>query len=206
MSLRMSTASDEVIASGLLEDTVVLITSDHGDAFGEHDFWMHAWTVYEEQVHVPFYIKPLGPREREVDHTPISGMQVPHFLLRELGFESGPLPETGGVVSEWYHARPVFRAVEWGRVTGHDVTADLLAWVEGDRKFIAGSDGSVEAYDLSRDPGETTPLELSEQELEAARARARAWWAEHPPLEPEESSEEGVDEDTLDRLKGLGYL
>lgn len=44
-------------AAGLLEDTVVIITSDHGEAFGEHGLWGHDASVYDIHTHVPLFIK-----------------------------------------------------------------------------------------------------------------------------------------------------
>jgi len=38
---------------GVLENTIVVLTSDHGEEFLEHGFWAHGWTVYEESSHVP---------------------------------------------------------------------------------------------------------------------------------------------------------
>lgn len=41
----------------LLENTVVILLSDHGEGFGEHGFWAHGWTLYEEMTRVPLLIR-----------------------------------------------------------------------------------------------------------------------------------------------------
>ncbi len=47
----------ELRARGLADDTIVIVTGDHGEAFGEwHGQRGHAWSVYEEETHVPFMI------------------------------------------------------------------------------------------------------------------------------------------------------
>jgi arylsulfatase A-like enzyme len=45
---------------GLLDDTMVIVTGDHGEAFGEHNSLFHSTTLYSEQIHVPFIIYNTG--------------------------------------------------------------------------------------------------------------------------------------------------
>lgn len=55
-------------ASGFLEDTVVILTSDHGEAFGEHKLWGHDASVYDTHLAVPLYIRhPTVKQERSSD-------------------------------------------------------------------------------------------------------------------------------------------
>ena len=44
---------DWIKAEGLYDDTVVVVTADHGEEFLEHGGWWHGTTLYEEQIHVP---------------------------------------------------------------------------------------------------------------------------------------------------------
>lgn len=54
--------------SGKLDNTVVIITSDHGEAFGEHGNVMHGTTIYEEEVHIPLIIShPSIGRQQTID-------------------------------------------------------------------------------------------------------------------------------------------
>ena len=59
---------------------------------------------------------------------------------------------------------------------GGSLDRDLVAWLEGDIKYIVSSKGRVEAYDIRADPDETAILELSDTAIAAAQAKARAWW------------------------------
>lgn len=47
-------------AQGLYDDTMIVLTADHGEEFGEHGGFWHGTTLYEEQVHVPLLIKMPG--------------------------------------------------------------------------------------------------------------------------------------------------
>lgn len=46
----------EASRTGLLDDTVVVLTSDHGEGFGEHGLYLHDASVYETHVHVPLFV------------------------------------------------------------------------------------------------------------------------------------------------------
>ena len=45
---------------GLYDDTVIVLTADHGEEFYEHGGWWHGTTLYDEQLHVPLVVKPAG--------------------------------------------------------------------------------------------------------------------------------------------------
>jgi arylsulfatase A-like enzyme len=197
---------DQLERRGLLENTAVIITADHGEALGEHDYWAHAWSLYEELVHVPLYVAPAalsGGRLRAVDDTSISGVAIPHLATRLVGLDVWPAPEEGGVATEWHPTEATGKARHWAAIRGRDLEADVLAWIEGDTKFIVAEDGQVEAYDLAADPLELAPLPLAPEERAAALSRARSWWAEHPPVQGLDIE---FDEEQLERLRALGYL
>jgi arylsulfatase A-like enzyme len=188
---------------GSLENTVVIVTSDHGEAFGEHDWWTHAWILYDEVLHVPLYIKPLGAPAAAVDERMIRGVDVFPLAMHLMGFADEPVLSDSGVVGEWYRGETNPGVEATAERTGRNLESDLLAWIEdGHLKFIVGSNGEVAAYDLARDPGEQAPLELSDAERHAAVERARAWWEANPPPEGPEVE---LDDESLQRLKGLGY-
>jgi len=49
-------------AEGLYDNTVVIITSDHGEEFLEHGGWWHGTTLYDEQIHLPLIVKLPGSK------------------------------------------------------------------------------------------------------------------------------------------------
>ncbi len=57
----------ELERRGLLETTWIVITSDHGEGFGEHGLFEHGESLYSTEIHVPLLIvPPLGGQPREV--------------------------------------------------------------------------------------------------------------------------------------------
>ncbi len=185
---------------GLFEETVVILTADHGEAFGEHDFWVHGWMLYDELIHVPLFVKPAGARSETTREEPASGAEIYGIALDELGL--APLPPVPAATSgEWNYIR--MRPSMLTDLPRESLERDLVTWLEDGVKFIVSSKGVVEAYDLEQDPGERSPLPLDATALEAARERARRWWQEYP--RPQRKAPE-LDAETLRRMGGLGYV
>ncbi|HEY7697001.1 MAG TPA: sulfatase, partial [Vicinamibacteria bacterium] len=58
---------DELKNAGMYENSLIIVTADHGEAFLEHGFWEHGQTLYQEMVHVPLLVKwPGEPAPRRV--------------------------------------------------------------------------------------------------------------------------------------------
>jgi arylsulfatase A-like enzyme len=199
---------DSIEQRGLLEDSVVIVTSDHGEAFGEHGYWLHGWNLYEETLRVPLYVKPRGPGAPGVTDEPTSGADVFRIALRELGMRedlsppAAAMPGASHVIGQVYLTP--FLLKHWRDERGLDVDPEQIAWLEGEVKFLVGVDGRVQAFDLESDPGEERALELSDEQRADALERARAWWDQHPALES--SGPMTLDPSELERLKGLGYV
>jgi len=186
---------------GLLDDTAVIITSDHGEALGDHGLFRHGLAVYESLVHVPLYVRPAGGRTVERVDEDVSGAAVFHLARRLLGFDSEPGSEQSGLVSEVYI--PPGGAAEMERHTGQDFQRNLLSWREGTVKYIVSSRDEVDAFDLAVDPHEQHPLALDEPTRRRALERAHAWWRDWP-VESERAGE--MDADRAQRLRALGYV
>ncbi|MEM7349545.1 MAG: sulfatase [Acidobacteriota bacterium] len=180
----------------LWRDTVVIVTSDHGEAFGEHQHWGHNTHLYEELIHVPLVVKSAEQNAAGQMHASISGHEVFALALSELGL--GPAPGTSddlSLIAEWYNSKPRAAGARKG-------SRDLLAWLDGTFKIIANSRGELEVYDLQRDGEESQNLAGSWPAAERVRQLSRDHWAtaqasgEAPTLSPE----------LIENLKALGYL
>lgn len=69
---------------GILDDAVVIVTSDHGEQFGEHGHGSHGYTVHNVEVHVPLLIKADGLTATKIATT-VSLVDVYPTLLEILG-------------------------------------------------------------------------------------------------------------------------
>lgn len=201
----------ELEALELYDDTVIVLTSDHGEAFGEHHLVEHCKDVYQEVLQVPLIVKGVGQAEGRTVDRPTTSADVAGLILsalpEQLTADVRPLfpniPGEAPVLSENYWAR--LRDLEepaWG----HRFDRTRHAYVEWPYKYIASSDGRHELYDLEADPRESR--NLVEAEAERARHMAEALRRlMEAPRGPGGSPEPvELDEDTRATLRALGYL
>lgn len=86
---------DELERRGLGASTAVLLTSDHGEEFYDHGGWKHGWTLYEEQLRVPFVLRLPGGAHagRRIAAPPAEQIDVAPTLYQLAGVEiPGELP------------------------------------------------------------------------------------------------------------------
>jgi len=169
---------------GLADDTVLVITSDHGEHLGEHHLLSHKFSVYEPLLHVPLIVWGPGriPAGRRVA-SQVQSHRIYGTVLDLAGLgdpkrpSDRPLPVTdedspGFTFSQLAYPR-TFLDVAHKKIPGWktDAVERALDTVRGPRyKLISGSDGSEELYDLVADPGETKNLVGSKpDELERLR-------------------------------------
>ncbi len=182
------------------DNTVVIVTSDHGEALGDHGYWRHGWTLFDSITRVPLYVNPVGRERVRVRQEPIGGAQVFGLALHELGLADATLFDPARPTGELFQTVLIPAMII---AANKDVERDLITWTEGTRKLLVSSTGQVRAFDVALDPGEQAPLALSPNEIQAALERARIWWAANPP-----HAREALDlgEEHAERLRDLGYM
>lgn len=187
---------------GLLDRMLVVVTSDHGEAFFEHGELLHT-TVHEEVLRVPLLVRwPGGARAGRLRTEPTSGIDLAPTLLRAAGLDAEGLP---GVALQDPEAGSRRRVVFAGTTHKAVVAGPWKAIVPG----TEGPGAAPRLYRLDRDPAERRDLaaehpdvlarlrELSAAHVEAARALTRSAGEEPAPgLTPEERR----------RLEALGYV
>lgn len=222
---------EELEELGLAEDTLLIVTADHGESFGEHGQSGHGTHVHQQETWVPLILvhpRRLSPRRIA---TPVQLIDLMPTVLAHLGIDGEGLWMQGSDVLDEaslagrgsvFLSRFVYPedmdVARFNRVEYHAV-------VDGRLKLIAGSeegrpDPKLELYDLARDPGETRDLSRAEPgrtegthaELRAfleRQARSRAAFLAAYGGEAEEgdaSPRETVSEGALEQLRALGYL
>lgn len=159
---------------GLLDGAMVVVTSDHGEAFGEHGVVEHGKDLYEPLVSVPLIVKRPGQVKGDelegvaslVDIAGLIAKVVPGAAGRELRGDFGRVPGNHPVTTEVHFARP--RELQ---LYGEQFQRERLALREGRYKLITGA-GGLELYDLASDPGELEDLAGAEShQAEALKDR-----------------------------------
>jgi len=146
------------------DHTAVLISGDHGEAFGEHKMYRHGFELYEVLIRVPLLVRMPGGKARQVEHRR-SGIDLPKTIMDLMGVEPDPsfrgkslVPELRG---EDGGPRPV--VVDLPRTSDND---RRRAYIEDDTKLIAfGDDDGYKLFDLAKDPGEKKDLRYKDKEL-----------------------------------------
>jgi arylsulfatase A-like enzyme len=169
---------------GRLDGAWILVTSDHGEYFGEHELIEHSKDVYEPALRVPLIVKRPGQSAGRIVEEPVSLADVPRLVLAELPSsiagsytdEFPGSPGVGGLFAELRYTRPK----DLARTGGQRFLRERTALYEKRFKLIRSSDGAHELYDLAADPEERHDLYAEQPEaalrlmesIETLQARA----------------------------------
>ena len=163
----------ELQARGTLDNTLVIITSDHGEQFGEHGLFLHANSLYQPLLHVPLIVRfppavrggtRIAPRvtlrdlaATIVDVTGVSaGAGIPGRSLAHhwASPEAGRRSDLGAAVAE-------VREAEWARQGNPWYPAakgDMASVTDDTHHYIRNGDGTEELYAIAVDPDERHDL------------------------------------------------
>ena len=158
-------------ADPFLKNTVVMVTSDHGEAFGEHGMIRHGFEVWEELVRVPLLLYVPGAAPKKIS-APRSLIDVAPTIAEVFALGGADdlrgvslladafLPPTQGAAQ-----RPVLVDMPQGP---HN--RERRAFIQGDYKLITSQGRLLGLYNFKSDPGELT--DLSKQSALAERLMA----------------------------------
>lgn len=203
---------------GYTEKTLVVVASDHGEAFRERGFEGHAREVYRETTEVPFVLAfPFRLETGVVIDTRTQNVDIWPTLLDLLGLAAPPeidgrsrVPEILAAARGEASATPDQTAVahldqNWGQ-RGR-APAPTVAVTGGAFRYVraVGRGRNVEQlFDAGRDPRELENRASEDpEELERLRAVADAYLETTPPWGEAPTRE--IDELELNQLRALGY-
>ncbi len=198
---------DRLRALGVYDNTLVIITADHGEGLGERGENAHGVFLYQNTVQVPLVIRaPKASNGRQVDGNvslvdivptvlDLAGLKTPpqvEGVTLRRSLESGPMPDT---------LRPIYceslEAASFG-------CSPLNGVVEGPWKYIRAP--RQELYDLKRDSGEQDNVIAKEPQVAGRlRGRLEAMLQEMESAAPQRGPST-VDPEAVRRLQSLGYV
>ena len=203
--------------SGLAENTLVIVVSDHGEEFMEHGGLDHTTTVFQELVHVPLAIVPPGDLAAgmivdgtvetrrifgtvlellDIDVPALTAAREQSLLTRldDGAFVAHPAPAYTSVWLEHSHPR-------WGK------RFKIAALVNDDWKFINDlTRGKEMLFHLASDPGETRQVNGKHADkTQTMRAQLHAWIKAMQEAAAGGTVSAEADAEALRLLEQLGY-
>ena len=206
----------------LLDNTMIIFTSDHGEEFGEHEGKYH-YTLFDEVLRSPLIIKMPGAPPR-VDETMVEQIDFLPTVLAALDIDPGDEVVLPGrdildsVSPPATDPRPLFmerdrpppynqRSMIMGHyklnVVAEADTADIPLASRGTYSEVTNVVPGIYLYDLAADPGETQNI-FSENDSHARELLVRL--AEHFSTQSPPTHEVQIDETLREKLRSLGYI
>ncbi len=211
---------------GMLDRTLLIITSDHGENIGDHDLMSHAYSLHDTLIHVPLLIRyPQGfsGGKRVASHVQLSDLfptildtidlEVPEVRAELQGVSLlGDQTDAADrlAYAEMLAPHPTIQTLN--RRTGLPEGTPqprfdraLRCIRSNESKFVWASDGQHAFYDLTQDPAEAQNLYGERPEAAAILEKQLTSW--QPPTGLALAAPElQMDEDVRQRLRDLGYI
>jgi len=195
---------------GLFGNTVIVITSDHGEEFLEHGILGHLLNLHQTLLHVPLVLLGPGIPQSKIIKDPISLADVLPALLDMLNIPieqnvwgKSFLPRMEGHTGQpriCFSQRGGLATQQWSVLVGH-------------HKLMMSMDSSpVRLFDLRNDPGEyynrAGKGSIEEERLKKKLRQTLDWIHKHqlPPRKGDVKKRHKIEEERRRRLKALGYI
>jgi len=176
---------EELDRRHLLDHTIVLLTADHGEEFGEHGLFDHGNSLYRPSVQVPLLVvyRGVAPQGRQVEQ-PVTLRDVAATLVDLAGLPAGVVPGTS-LARFWRESAsvelrtqsPVMSEVSKGIRTPPQFPVsrgDMRSLVEGGKRYILGGDGTEQLFDLT-DDWERHQLAVTDSAAMPFRTELKRW-------------------------------
>jgi arylsulfatase A-like enzyme len=207
---------------GVLDDTIVVLTADHGENLGDHHLFNHRFSLWDSLVHVPLVMRYPDAVPAGRISEPVSTISLFATLSRLAGLpvpasvEPTDLlkPEQPAVT---HLAVPLVREIQTVKNVHPDVPVEPWlrsghAVIEGSHKLITMTDGTRDLYNLQTDPAELTPIDdpaltqrLS-QEIEEWLARWPAYDPSERGTRDDPAHVKASQEELREMLEAMGYV
>ena len=193
LNLCLQDLFDDLRKYGLYDESLIILTADHGESFGEHGTWFHGRSVFDSEIRIPLIIKlPAGSRRQETVAHPVQLINVYPTILSLLGLN----------VPAGVRKKNILTATD---PYGFLLYGDWIV-VRGARwKLISDEKEKMEfVFDVEQDPGETRNLASEKPAVLRTLRDAKRDWLKTLPQSYEAAAKQS--KELMDRLKSLGYI
>ena len=215
---------------GVYDDSLIVVTSDHGEEFFEHEGFYHSRTLYEELLRVPLLIKlpksrhgglRVTERASLVDIAPTIAdvltqvLEAPPEAFPFEGRSLLPLMDRSDEGRGPDEPRPVFAETAPEGSPGVYADVDIKAMARGDVKCIWNRSETdryfqqvpeIQVFDLRTDSAETQPLAPTDERARVCLEDLRSWAEAADAVRLDDTGVEALSPEERARLEALGYL
>jgi arylsulfatase A-like enzyme len=166
------------------DKTVVVVSADHGEAFGEHNMHRHAFELWNVLTHVPLFLRVPGAAPRRIDE-PRSHIDLAPTILELTGVSAEHDFVGQSLVPELFGEAPARRPVLLD-LPADSNNPERRALIDGDHKLLVFGNGwRFDLFDLKQDPAEKNDLDKTEPErLAEMKALYQSLWSKVPSVKP----------------------
>ena len=204
---------DSLRELGIYDDSLIIISSDHGEEFFDHGGFEHGQNLYNELVHVPLIVRPPAGASGTTVADFVATASVTPTVLDLAGVEYDPAEMTYPPLSPYLdglslegagdQATPIFSS-------GVRFFENWVSVVFDRHKYIQRTvSGREELYNLMDDPGERVNLtdpEMLARGRKLIEERLGQGDAIRKRYGVVDTKEAGLDESTRKQLESLGYI
>lgn len=187
----------ELRTLGISDNTLIIITADHGEEFFEHGGVSHGRTLFQEQLHVPLIIAGPGIAAGERRDIPCGLFDLFPTIVGQTDLAIPDSLDGIDLFSRDYNEERVIPSS--GIRSDNILEFSQVALLKDRQKLIWGihSETGMQ-FDLNSDPGETHPLPI----LRTLVSAAEFYWCTPPRGNPETLIDDAVRQELID----LGYI
>ncbi len=193
-----------------LDDALIIVTADHGEAFGDRGLLEHATSVYQDQIHIPLIIHFPRQRQPSVVSTIASSIDLLPTILATAGvvvprYAAGEVLTPADSTTQRHVMSESFASV-W-LADGKPAVREQKALFASGLKLIVTANARPELFRPTRDPNELSDVSSSEPAVVTDLiARLSRLVSDARLLRRDDVRPQHLDPDAIRRLKSLGYL
>jgi len=162
--------------NGILDDAVVIVTTDHGEEFGDHGGLSHDGKFFQELIHIPMIMYDSSLSSGKVSDSLVSTLDIAPTTVELFGLEPVSAFEGVSMVPIGQHRRESVygEAVEKNGSHESGDEKDVYYYLEGNLKIIyKETDDSWQLYDLENDPKEMYNIISTSQYAEEMKEKLK---------------------------------
>jgi arylsulfatase A-like enzyme len=192
----------------LYDNTMLIVTADHGESFGERRLFLHGNSLYANLLHVPLLVKYPHSAHAGLVETPVSLIDIFPTVIQAAGLQPPPglqgrslLDPSASSPRNLFSESFPCPVLHGPQCPGGCLMRTVVSWPD---KFIWSSKGSPESYQLQQDPNETHNLFGSLNKTAQALADQLKLWVNTMPRQ--EKQHLNMSPADIKRFKALGYI